>query len=231
MNREQRPDPRSVAAYSLPEAARYVKLPAATLRSWVVGRNYPKADGVAQFEPLITPPKRDPVTLSFWNLIEAHVLRSLRNDHDVSLKNIRTALAYAEKHLHIERLLLSKELCTDGGQVFLDRYGSLIELSASGHLAMRLMLQEHLKRVEWNDSSTFPVRLFPFVTSTPESESKSIVIDRNIQFGRPMVSSRGISTLAITDRIDAGETVHDVAKDYGLQDQEVMEAVMYERAA
>jgi cytochrome c oxidase subunit 2 len=38
-------DNRDVAAYTLAEAARYLRLPPATLRSWVLGREYPTADG------------------------------------------------------------------------------------------------------------------------------------------------------------------------------------------
>jgi hypothetical protein len=32
------------------------------------------------------PPKKQPLLLTFWNLIEAHVLRSLRTEHGVSIK-------------------------------------------------------------------------------------------------------------------------------------------------
>ncbi len=49
-------DPKDAPAYTLIEAARYIKSPVATLRSWVVGRPYRKAGGVARFEPLIQPP-------------------------------------------------------------------------------------------------------------------------------------------------------------------------------
>lgn len=52
------------------EASRYLKVAAATLRSWVVGRPYPVSEGVGQVEPLIHPPQVQPPTLSFWNLIE-----------------------------------------------------------------------------------------------------------------------------------------------------------------
>lgn len=90
-------DLRDQAAYGLAEAARYVKLPAPTLRSWVAGRAYPKARGVGHFRPLIHPPQKRPPVLSFWNLIEAHVLRSLRTDHGVSLNDMREALAYSER--------------------------------------------------------------------------------------------------------------------------------------
>ena len=145
---DKNPGPEDESAYSLIEAARYVKLPAATLRSWVIGRPYPRASGVAQFQPLIRPSSRQPPLLSFSNLIEAHVLRSLRTDHGVSLKDLRAALDFAERHLGIERLLLNEQLCTEAGSVLLDQYGRLIDLSASGQIAMRKMFDEHLKRVQ-----------------------------------------------------------------------------------
>lgn len=223
-------DLRNEPAYSLAEAARYLKLASATLRSWVVGREYPKGEGVAQFRPLIHPPQQAPPTLSFWNLIEAHVLRSLRTEHGVSIQALRKALAYAEKKQGVERLLLSKELRTHAGRLLLDRYGELIELSASGQLAMRRMFEAHLARVEW-DEWQFPVRLYPFTTGSTLDSARPIAIDAKVAFGRPVMVRMGISTHAIAERIDAGESVDDVARDYDLTPPEVEEAVLYERAA
>jgi uncharacterized protein (DUF433 family) len=223
-------NPQDTPAYALTEAARYVKVPAATLRSWVVGRAYPKGEGIAQFRPLIRPSKPRPPLLSFWNLIEAHVLRALRTEHGISLKDVREALRYAERNLRIERLLLDKRLCTDAGELFLDRYGQLINLSASGQLAMRKMFAEHLKRIEWADV-TFPIRLYPFIASSAETPERPIAIDPAIAFGRPIVVRAGVTTQAIADRVDAGEGVVEIAADYGLEPGDVEQAVWYERAA
>jgi uncharacterized protein (DUF433 family) len=121
-------------------------------------------------------------------------------------------------------------LCTEAGQVFLDRYGQLIELSASGQIAMRKLFDEHLKRVEWGKVQ-FPVRLYPFLSAGLESAAMPIAIDPQIAFGRPVVIRKGISTQAIADRIDAGETLEDLASDYDLDPREIEEAVLYERAA
>ncbi|KAB2877301.1 MAG: DUF433 domain-containing protein [Pseudorhodoplanes sp.] len=221
---------RDQAAYTLAEAARYVRLPVATLRSWVLGRRYPTAGGGAEFPPLIRPASRRPPLLSFSNLIEAHVLRALRTEHGVPVKALRSALAYAEKTLGIDRLLLRPELRADAGKVFLHRYGELIELTASGQLAMRRLLTEHLKRVEW-DSSRFPVRLYPFLSAAASSEERPIVIDPRIAFGRPVVVRKGISTSVIVERVDAGESVDEIAADYDLGPSEIEQAVIYERAA
>ena len=105
MTKTDTSDIRNQPAYGLAEAARYVRLPAATLRSWVVGRDYPKGDSQATFHPLIRPASKQPVQLSFYNLIEAHVLRSLRTEHGVALAELRTSIAYAEKKLQVHRLL------------------------------------------------------------------------------------------------------------------------------
>ncbi len=227
--RENPFDPKNVPAYPLAEAAHFLRLPTATLHSWVVGRRYPKAEGVGHFRPLIQAAAYRPPILSFWNLIEAHVLRALRTDHGVSLRDVRRALTYAERELRIERLLLNRQLLTDGGKLFLDHYGELINLSASGQLAMRRVFEEHLKRVEWG--AQFPIRLYPFVTGATDSSARTIMIDPQVAFGRPVLARVGISTHAIAERLDAGESVDDLAADYGLQRPEIEEAVLYERAA
>ncbi len=173
--------------------------------------------------------RRRPATLSFSNLIEAHVLRSLRTDHGVPLVAVRQALVYAQRELNIDQLLLREELCTTGGELFLDKYGQLINLSASGQLAMRKVFDAHLKRVEWG-TLRLPVRLYPFLVSE-SADAKPIVIDPQICFGRPVVSNAFVSTRSIVDRIDAGEKVEDVARDYDLTTEAIEGAIVYERAA
>lgn len=223
------PDHRNQPAYPLGEAARYLRLPAATLRAWTLGRPYPTSRGQRHFTPLIRPAAAEPVTLSFLNLVEAHVLRALRTNHAVSINAVRKALDFAEHELGIDRLLLRPELRSEAGQLFLHRYGQLINLSASGQLAMRQLLDAHLARVTW-DEARFPVRLHPFLLSGTAS-AMPIDIDPSISFGRPVVAGRGISTAAIVARIDAGESPLEVAADYRLTITEVEQAVLYERAA
>ncbi len=223
-------DIREAPAYPVAEAARYLRLPTATLRTWVTGAVVPSRGGTAGSPRVIHPAGRDPVMLSFWNLVEAHVLRALRTDHGVSLPAVRKAVRYAEQELGIDRLLLSPELKTDAGRLFLDRYGALTDLTASGQLAMRKLFESHLRRVEW-DVWQFPVRLYPFVLGDATETSPTIAIDASIAFGRPVIRRRGISTSVIADRIDAGESVADIALDYEINEAEVSAAVLLERAA
>lgn len=221
---------RDMPSYPLAEAARYLRLPPATLRSWVIGRSYATHDGPGHFLPLIHPADSDQKILSFNNLIEAHVLRALRTEHGVPIIAVRDALRYAESELGIQRLLLNRQLRTDAGELFLDRYGDLIHLSPSGQLAMRHIFDAYLERVDW-DGDEFPRRLFPFVRGETTDGPRLVVIDPSLAFGRPIVQSSGVSTSVIAARLDAGESVEDLVEDYGISLRELEEAVLYERAA
>jgi uncharacterized protein (DUF433 family) len=222
-------DIRQQPAYTVAEAARYLKLPQATLRAWTVGRSYPVADGPARFQALIKPASDRPPLLSFYNLIEAHVLRALRTEHGVSIKALRDSIDYAERKLEVHDLLLREELRTRGGSLLVDHYGELIDLSKSGQIAIRKVFEDHLARVEW-DRWHFPVRLYPFPTEA-RVDQRPIAIDAKVAFGRPVLVARGISTHAIAERLDAGESVADLAADYDLAPTDIEQAALYERAA
>lgn len=55
--------------------------------------------------------------------------------------------------------------------------------------------------------------------------------DPRVSFGRPTIVRKGVSTEALVGRIDAGEPVDDMARDYDLTRDEIEAAVLYERAA
>ena len=137
-------DPRELPAYSIADAARFLDVPSATLRSWVAGRTYPRQDGVGSFERIISPADSQGTRLSFYNVVEAHVLCALRTTHAVPLRHIRPAIAYAEKSLGIRRLLLSQELHTAAGELFIDQLGQLVNLSKSGQLYIKQILSAYL---------------------------------------------------------------------------------------
>jgi len=216
--------------YTVGQAAQYVGISPSTLRAWVQGRSYRIRGGESRYsQPLIARPASDDPRLSFHNLVEAHVLRSLRTRHQVPMSAVRAALDYAENAFAIKRLLLRDELRAAAGTVFLERLDELIDLGRSGQLAIKHLLQEHLRRIE-RDIDGLPHRLFP-VTSRGLDGPKVVVIDPRISFGRPYIAGKGVRTSTIVERLDAGEPREAVAQDYHLEGFEIDEALLYERAA
>ena len=87
-------------AYACSQAAHYVGVPTATLRSWI-GK-----DGLIQ-----TP---EPGALSFNNLAEAHIVRAMRRKHRLSLQAIRRALEELGQLRKTAHPLLDETFETDG---------------------------------------------------------------------------------------------------------------------
>jgi len=220
-------DPREIGAYSLAEAAHYLRIPAATVRSWVLGRHYPVRRGKAFFPPVIQRPRANETLLSFVNLIEAHVLDAIRRQHEVPLHKVRTAIRYLERHFGSKHPLANQRIETDGCDLFVEKLGSLINISQDGQLAMRQMMEAHLKRIEWNEAG-LAVRLYPFTRKRELQEPRVVVIDPYRSFGRPVLVGTGIPTAIIAERYKAGESVDELAEDYGRQRLDIEEAIRCE---
>lgn len=223
-------DPRDIAAYGIAEAAHYLSLPGATLRSWVRGRPYPTVGGNRFSEPLIQIPDVAEPLLSFTNLVEAHVLKAIRRHHEVPMVNVRPALAYLEEEMGVAHPLAHQGLLTDGVSLFVERFGALVDLSRKGQIAIRELLEAHLRRIE-HDATGLAARLYPFSRGEKLDGPRIVVLDPRLGFGRPVIAGTAVRTGVIASRLKAGESVVELARDYGLGVDAVEEAIRYELAA
>ena len=220
-------DPRDVPSYGINEAAHYLRLPKATLRSWVLGRYYDTDDGRKFWPPLVEIADRDGRLLSFMNLVEAHVLGAMRQGYEVPLPKARTAINYLKNKLAVAHPLATQRFETNGTDLFVSKYGQLINASQDGQLAMRDLLRAHLRRIEW-DEEGLARRLFPFIRSRQADEPKFIVIDPRVSYGRPVLVGTGIATSVIAERYKAGESMDALANDYDRRRSEIEEAIRCE---
>jgi len=232
-------DPREIPVYPIGEAARYLNLPASTLSSWVKGRDYVTGGGKKRWDPLIQIADAGRSLLSFNNLVEAHVLKAIRTRHGVPMRGVQIAKEHARKVHGIERLFLSDDLRTiehrlqdagskSAGALFLEKLGEVEQISERGQLVIRKALTRHLERIE-RDGNGLPVRLFPFVS---HSSGRDILIDPRVSFGRPVLANRGIRVATLVDRIEAGEDIDHVARNYGLDPADIERALdFFEQAA
>lgn len=223
----QEHDPRVLPSYSIAEAAHYLLIPRATVHSWVVGRSYPTKRGKRLFKPVIEPPSEARGLLSFVNLVEAHVLDAIRREHEIRLDKIRSAIQYLQSEFGSSHPLADHRFATDGLDPFVEKYGHLINVSQSGQLAIKELLQAYLRRIE-RDAAGFAVRLYPFTRKRQQDEPKAVVIDPYISFGRPVLAGTGIPTSIVAERYKAGESVEQLADDYGRASLEIEEAIRCE---
>ena len=221
-------DAREVASYGVMEAAHYLRIPRTTIRDWVLGRHYRSTNGVRFSKPIIQLPNPDMKLLSFMNLVEIHVLDAIRRKHDIPLEKVRTAMNYLLRQFPSKHLLADQEFITDGMNLFINKFSQLINISQEGQLAIQEVLQAHLHRIE-RDIKGIPIRLYPFTRKRDlQEEPRAVVIDPQVSFGRPVLAGTGIPTAVIAERYKAGESVDDLADDYGRRRLEIEEAIRCE---
>lgn len=224
-------DPVELPAYSIPEVAHLIRVPQATVRSWVLGRRYPTVEDRRKlFAPVIHIADPSSRSLSFRNLVELHVLSAIRRDHGVRLVEVRKAVDYLRRRFKSSHPLADVEMQTDVTNLFVERYGELVDVSDQGQMAMKACLISHLDRIE-RDARGAAVRLYPFTTSREEPGRRTVFIDPRVQFGRPCLTGTGMPTAIVAERFLAGDSPRDIAADMGLDTDAVEEAIRYESRA
>ncbi len=221
-------DPRDVPIYSVAEAAHHLQVPHGTLSSWFAGAVYSTQRGKKRAPAVIRPATRTPLTLSFWNLIEAHVLASIRRYHGVSLQRVRKALRFVESELGLDRPLIEQQFETDGVDLFVRHIGKLINASAQGQVAIKELMEAALQRID-RDPNGLADRLFPWARDP--REPRSVQIDPRRSFGRPVVAGTTIPTDILAERFTAGESIAHLADEYQLDAAKIEGAVRWEFGA
>jgi uncharacterized protein (DUF433 family) len=210
-------------AYSIGDAARYLRLSPSTVRSWVLGRDY--GGGKRRFAQVIEPAKDE--QLSFENLVEIHVLSAIRGK-GVPLAAVRNALRFLQEKLHSKHPLATEQMYTSGKDLFVHRLGQLIQVSSEGQVAFVALLEEYLSRIERKND--FPIRIYPFI-SERRDRTRLISIDPAVQFGKPCLAKSGIPVAILKERWMAGDSIEHLARDYRRRPGEIEGVLRYAQAA
>lgn len=211
--------PEDLPAYTAVRAGQIVRLSPSTLRLWACGDGEHKA--------LFKPAEPSPLTLSFNNVIESFVLASMRRVHGVSMQKVRRALRFVGERLGIERPLIHARFRTDGVRLFVQEADRLLDVSSEGQALLRDVLDASLARIEWGGDVA--ERLYPWVRSDlGAAQPKSIVVDPRRGFGQPIIAGTGIQARIVTERHRAGESIVILAKDYGLEVEQIEDAIRCE---
>ncbi len=201
--------------YEISSAARHIGMPRSTMGAW--------AKGQGDFKRVLDLPS--PGYLSFVNLVEAFVLFTMRRHYNIALPRIRRAIDYVDKEMRVEHPLAFQEFVTDKVDLFVRSAIGAVNVSRGGQARMDDVIQD-LERIEWR--SRRPIALFPIVTRANHESLCPIQISPLVAFGRPVITGTGIPTRAIFDRFYGGESVIELAEDYGVATEAIEEAVRAE---
>ncbi len=193
------------------ETARYLSMPESTLDRWLV------AD--AALVHSVVPARRGGPRIPFVGVVEAHVLRALRQ-LGLSMFDIRVAALRAREALHDDYALASQRIATDGVSLFLKLADDNVIHAATGQLAMREVLDDSLRYIQWDrDGRAQTLRLKDFPASA------DVIIDPRFGWGAPVLGRSKVRVSDVVDLWRAGEPITAVAAEYGL-DVNVVEDVL-----
>lgn len=216
----------TLGAYTFADAARYVRAPVATVRAWFLGTN----TGWGQFQPVLQMDDSRRRMLSFRNLVELHVLNSIRKRHRVTLYRVRIAIEILSAVWESKHPLAEQDILTDGYELFARVSGLLTNVSDyEKQTILDEVLRAALQRIERHPAGGAR-KLFPFPTAEIESaEPRTIEINPSVQFGRPCLAGTGIPTEILYQRLRGGDEVDVLARDYEMPSEEIREAIRFEQ--
>ncbi|MBW3623560.1 MAG: DUF433 domain-containing protein [Armatimonadetes bacterium] len=216
-------DPRDIPNYTLPEVARLAGVPKGTLKYWVKTR------------PVILKPDPESSLLSFNNVLEAYVLGLLRREHGIPLRKIRPAIKHFQEEYGIAHPLLEQDFETNGTYLFTRHGGEIINASRRGQIAIPDFVEIYLERVEWDKEGGgrryFPLLRSRFNAEVAPQEPKVVMVDPRVSFGKPILREIGVPTAVILSRWKGGDTIKELAEDYGRSESEIEDALYYESLA
>jgi uncharacterized protein (DUF433 family) len=199
-------------SYQIGEAASYAQISPQTVVAW------------HKFERALLSQRERRAALSYMQLIEVAVVAAFRKAK-VPLKRIQAARDYAKRVLRSEYPFAefrfkeeARHLWLDSAQVGDLHEGSVIQADQDGQLAWELVIGR-LREFEYEHEGIV-LKWHVAGLSSP------ILIDPRISFGAPTV--KGTPTWVIKGRWDAGESDSDIADDFGIEREEVREALKFE---
>lgn len=217
--------PRDLPLYGVPDAARIVRVPAETVRSWVFGRAYATRNGDRHWPALVKAADREGRRLSFTNLVELHVLSVLRGKQ-VRVEHIRSATRFIREQMGTEHPLADVDTQTDSVDLYVDYLGRLVNAS-KWQAELRPMVERYLQRID-RDEHGLARRLFPVTRDGDDAGPQLVVIDPARRFGRPVLTTANVETAIIGERFRAGDSTGALALDFGVEEDAIEEALRFE---
>jgi uncharacterized protein (DUF433 family) len=212
--------------YTEAEAARLLRVPQNTLNYWLEGGE----QRGRQYKPVIrVQPRGSRASVTWAEFVEAGLLREYRRTHGVPMAELRAFIDRIRQEFGVPYPLADRRPYVSGKEL-LSEAQDAAGLSADfclvavvrGQYVLTPPADSFYKRVTWEGDTAAAWR--------PHDDPHSPVLMRpDSRFGRPSVN--GISTEAIWEHSEAGETVDDIASEFDLADDNVRWALAYEISA
>lgn len=215
----------SSGIYTIPDAARILGLSLPKVRRWLKGSE--------TFDTTEESPARYGIDnygikgvglekhMDFLSLIEIYTVMRLR-ELKVSFPTIRRARADLAERLGVNHPFAAQSLFVDGAKLLTENDNLHYELGTNGQIAIRMVLEPFLLRVDFETSTRMAERLHPL------GRERKVIVDPRRAFGRPVVDGTAITTEALASLYKGGESIEDLAQQFDLKEVAIHDALEFE---
>lgn len=228
-----------IGSYTVPEAARLLRIPSINIRRWLGGYSYKTQEGDRRLPPLWTPqiPTFEAhIELGFRDLIELRFVSAFLHA-GLGLQTIRGCLEYARTLVDDERPFSTRQFHTDGKTIFFqfidevvsakdgcgvvppDELQGLLDLKKR-QFAFREIIIQTFKDLDIDDTVVYRWR--------PFHGKDTIVVDPQRAFGQPIATNSGVPTTSLAEAVKSEGTAQRVAFLYDVPIGIVRDAVKFE---
>jgi uncharacterized protein (DUF433 family) len=207
--------------YPLAQVARIVGSNAGTLQTWIRGRTYVSGGEKRRTKPMLGSSSQPRSALTFLDLVEAHMLHLVRKGYGIPLKNFRAAVEYLHGIGGNIHFLAHQDFVHDKRHLYLKADRTLISLSERGQHVNTVVISDGLKQLMYGEDG-YADRFFPLIGG---KRQEAVMINPSIGYGQPTLARLGVNTAAIAARFEAGESLADLAADYGATHEELEDAL------
>ncbi|MBE7157362.1 MAG: MerR family transcriptional regulator [Rhodospirillales bacterium] len=220
--------PLGIGYYTVPEAARLLRIPSRNINRWLGGYRFPGADKATEMSPLWEPqlPRGERhIELGFRDLIELRFVKAFL-DAGLSLLTIRRCIEYARECVQDDRPFSTRQFQTDGRTIFLQSSSKAGEEELLDLKHRQYVIKQVIERTfrDLDVEHDTVARWRPF------KGKASIVVDPKRSFGQPVAANYGVPTVALADAVEAEGSEERVAALYDVPPSIVHDALGFERS-
>jgi uncharacterized protein (DUF433 family)/DNA-binding transcriptional MerR regulator len=220
--RKANQDLRDYPTYTIPEAAAYLAIPPRTLYHWVSDDPLWRSAGIDDETRL----------LSFRDIAQSYFIEFIRHHGGISGRKAREILQRAKQETQTAYPLLDKNIKVLFRHIVHDRPAKgrlprhVVDLSQYPQLVIPQVVDLFATRFKRNRKGEMD-QIFPWRFYKPGDESTPVTLDPQILSGRLVITGTRVPVKVVWERQNAGEDVPVLAKDYGLPEQAITDALRH----
>lgn len=196
------------------EVSTFLEIPRSTVYYWLRA----ESTGHVPLVHHIWPERRGAASVPFAALVEAFVLRALRNELKFTKRQVADTVSDVRTNFGADFALASRRIATDGIDIFIQHNDGEYARVGDHQVLIRDVVGKYLRYITWADDSEYASRL-----RLPSFGDAGVIIDPRFGWGAPVVERNKVPVQAVLDLWAAGEPLATVADEYGLTGAEVEE--------